>query len=45
MRENNLPLNKKASKGEFISENPNTENNEKLAITELYSRDLKQKYR
>ncbi|XP_050451457.1 uncharacterized protein LOC126851470 [Cataglyphis hispanica] len=54
--ENRLSLNKKASKDEFINKkaskdelifkNLNTKNNEeKIAITELYSRDFKQKHR
>ncbi|XP_029663717.1 tropomyosin beta chain-like [Formica exsecta] len=44
--ENRLSLNKKASKDELIFENLNTENNEeKISITELYSRDFKQKHR
>lgn len=43
--ENRL-LNKKASKDELIFKNLNTKNNEeKIAITELYSRDFKQKDR
>ncbi|XP_070162417.1 putative leucine-rich repeat-containing protein DDB_G0290503 [Polyergus mexicanus] len=44
--ENRLSLNKKASKNELIFENLNMENNEeKISITELYSRDFKQKHR
>lgn len=44
-RENKLSLNRKISKDKLISENLNMENNEKIAITELYSRDFKQKHR
>jgi len=42
-RENKLSSNRKISKDELISEN--TENNEKIAITELYSCNFKQKHR
>lgn len=42
-RENRSPLSRKTNKEEIHPEILNVENNEKIAITELYSRDLKLK--